>query len=144
MSKYTQEDQIMEVDALIGHIRQLEGYVDASGTPKLVKVEKGFAATLWHGSDNLGAFLVFDKLRICIRPYYYDEYEGGAVYTEHTHHVPLAYEHLSVEQRVEIFNKKSKEYYDKAIEQGFKLKAKYEIKDLKPFKMTNAAGKKYS
>lgn len=142
MASYTDADKIMDVDTLIGHVKKLGGYVEEEKNSTLVKIEKGHAAVLWQGDKNLGAFLIFDKVRICIRPYFYDAYEEGAVGTRQKHNVPLAYEHLDVESRVEMFNRNALGFYKSGIAEGFKLPAPYEIKDLKPFKMKNAAGNK--
>ena len=142
MASYTDADKIMDVDTLIGHVKKLGGYVEEETDNTLVKIEKGHAAVLWQGDKNLGAFLIFDKVRICIRPYFFDAYEEGAVGTRQKHSVPLAYENLGVEQRVELFNKNAQEFYKSGIAEGFKLAAPYVIKDLKPFKMKNAAGNK--
>ena len=142
MLSYSVTDQIMDVDTLIGHVKKLGGYIEETTNNSLVKVEKAYAAALWQADKNLGAFLIFDKVRVCIRPYYYDSYEEGAVGTSKLHGVPLAYEHLDVVSRVETFNRNALEYYKGGLAEGFKLPAPYVIKDLKPFKMKNAAGNK--
>lgn len=142
MAAYTDADKIMDVDTLIAHVKKLGGYVEEQTGNVLMKVEKGNAAVLWQGDKNLGAFLIFDKTRICIRPYFFDAYEEGAVGTKLNHTVPLAYENLDVEQRVALFNKNAQDFYKSGIAEGFNLRAPYEIKDLKPFKMKNAAGNK--
>ncbi len=142
MASYTDADKIMDVDTLIGHVKKLGGYVEEETDNILVKIEKGHAAVLWQADKNLGAFLIFDKVRVCIRPYYYDDYEEGAVGTSKRHGVPLAYEQLDVVSRVETFNRNALEYYKGGLAEGFKLPAPYVIKDLKPFKMKNAAGNK--
>lgn len=142
MLSYSVTDQIMDVDTLIAHVKKLGGYIEETTNNSLVKVEKAYAAALWQADKNLGAFLIFDKVRVCIRPYYYDDYEEGAVGTSKRHGVPLAYEHLDVVSRVETFNRNALEYYKGGLAEGFKLPAPYVIKDLKPFKMKNAAGNK--
>lgn len=140
MAGYTEADKILEVDTLITHVKTLKGYVEEETGNKLVKIEKGWAAVLFKDSVNQGAFLIFDKVRMCIRPYFFDSYEEGAVGTKLQHGVPLAYEHLDVEQRVALFNTNAKKFSQDSKDKGFKNIPLYEIKDLKPYKMKNASG----
>lgn len=139
MAEYKDTDKILSVDTLIGYIKNLKGYVEEELGSKLVPIEQGWAASLDKDGVNLGAFLIFDRVRLCIRPYYFDDYEEGAVGTKHHHGVTLAYENLGVEQRVDVFNKQAKKFYDDAKVKGLKNIPLYEIKDLKPFKMKNAS-----
>lgn len=132
---YKESDKLTDVDTLIGHVKKLGGYIEESEDNKLVKLTTGYAAVLYKGTENLGAFLIFDKVRICIRPYYYDEFEDGAIGTRKQHGVPLAFETLTVEQRVEQFNIKAVEFYKAGTGKGLKLPPAFEIKDLKPFKL---------
>lgn len=134
-------EYIMEVDTLIKNVRALKGYIDESKQNEYVPVEKAYAACLYRGEENLGAFLIFERVRVCIRAYYYDDYEQGAVASTKSHHVPLAYEQHPVEKRVELFNTNAKQFYKESIEKGLKLPPPFEIRDLKPFKMKNATGK---
>lgn len=123
-------DKILDVDTLITHIKHLKGYI-AEG--RLVTLEKGWVATLYKDGVNLGAFIVLDKVKICIGPYYYDKFEEGVVVSKTHHGVPLAYEHLEITARVELFNKNAKHFVKVASEKQYTIPS-YEIKDLKPFK----------
>lgn len=139
MAQYDLALRILTSDELIEHIKALSGYVEEEQNNRLIKMESGSVAVLEKDGTPMGAFIVFEKKHVCIRPYYYDEFEGGAVGTKELFGVPLAYQHLKSIERVALFNQNALDQQKQALKNNFKNVPLYEIKSLKPFKFKNAS-----
>jgi hypothetical protein len=133
-TEYSEENKIYDSKELIKLIKSSGGYIALEESNKLTRLSKGYTATLYKGDLNLGAFILFEGSRFCMRPYYHDEVEETAVSTLETFNVVLAFENLPVEKRVKLFNEKAQETIDLASEKGYDIGEAYEIKDLERFK----------
>lgn len=136
MFEFNEETRIKDAKDLEQRIKAVSGYIDLEKGDDLIPFSNGYVATLYKGSEKLGAFLIHEHKRTCIKKFYYDEYEECVVCHKDNYGPTLAFENkANMNERIQAFNDRAIEVVNLAKKDGFDIGEAYVIKDLIRFKV---------